>query len=137
VSWSATAGNLSRFAVRRTIARARWVANGVRWSFKVLQKKIRSVWHGGRRLAEAARNHTINAIKVPYRAARRPLRAASRRREHLKERWRFYRTEWSIEREIETIVTRDRLLVCAGASLCLFAVVTYALGASAALPFAL
>ena len=32
--------------------------------------------------------------------------------------------------------TRDRLLVCAGASLCLFAVVTYALGASAALPFA-
>ena len=33
--------------------------------------------------------------------------------------------------------TRDRLLVCAGASLCLFAVVTYAVGASAALPFAL
>ena len=31
--------------------------------------------------------------------------------------------------------TRDRLLVCAGASLCLFAVVTYALGASTALPF--
>lgn len=33
--------------------------------------------------------------------------------------------------------TRDRLLVCAGACLCLFAVVTYAVGASAALPFAL
>lgn len=32
--------------------------------------------------------------------------------------------------------TRDRLLVCAGASLCLFAVVVYAVGASAALPFA-
>lgn len=31
--------------------------------------------------------------------------------------------------------TRDALLVCAGASLCLFAVVTYAVGASAALPF--
>ena len=31
--------------------------------------------------------------------------------------------------------SRDRLLVCAGASLCLFAVVTYAVGASAALPF--
>lgn len=30
---------------------------------------------------------------------------------------------------------RDRLLVCAGVSLCLFAVVTYAVGASAALPF--
>lgn len=32
---------------------------------------------------------------------------------------------------------RDSLLVCAGASLCLFAVVTYVVGASAALPFAL
>lgn len=32
--------------------------------------------------------------------------------------------------------TRDRMLVCAGASLCLFAVVTYAVGASAAMPFA-
>ena len=32
--------------------------------------------------------------------------------------------------------SRDRRLVCAGASLCLFAVVTYAVGASAALPFA-
>ena len=31
--------------------------------------------------------------------------------------------------------SRDRLLVCAGASLCLFAVVTYAVGASAALPW--
>jgi hypothetical protein len=32
--------------------------------------------------------------------------------------------------------SRDGLLVCAGASLCLFAVVAYAVGASAALPFA-
>ncbi|MBC5784092.1 hypothetical protein H8N03_14160 [Ramlibacter sp. USB13] len=32
--------------------------------------------------------------------------------------------------------TRDRMLVCAGAALCLFAVVAYAVGASAALPFA-
>jgi hypothetical protein len=33
--------------------------------------------------------------------------------------------------------TRDRLLVCAGASLCLFAVVAYGVAASAALPFAI
>ena len=32
--------------------------------------------------------------------------------------------------------SRDRLLVCAGASLCLFVVVAYAVGASAAMPFA-
>ena len=53
----------------------------------------------------------VNAIKVPYRAVRRPSRAASRRKAHLQERWGFYKTEWSIEREIETIVSRDRLLV--------------------------
>lgn len=111
MSWSETSGNVARFVVRRTIARLRWLARGVRWTFKVSGKKIRSVWHGGRRLAESARNYTINAIKVPYRALRRPARAASRRRAHLQERWRFYRVEWSIEREIETIVARDRLLV--------------------------
>lgn len=32
--------------------------------------------------------------------------------------------------------TRDRMLVCAGAALCLFFVVAYVVGASAALPFA-
>ncbi|HEY9465732.1 MAG TPA: hypothetical protein VIR54_21705 [Vicinamibacterales bacterium] len=111
MSWSVTAENLARFAARRTVARVRWLANGVRWSYKVSHKKVRSVWHGGRRLAEAARNHTVNAIKVPYRAVRRPLRSASRRKAHLQERWGFYKTEWSIEREIETIVSRDRLLV--------------------------
>ncbi|MGH6692191.1 MAG: hypothetical protein ACREF4_16095, partial [Gammaproteobacteria bacterium] len=87
------------------------LVNGVRWSFKVLWKKIRSVWHAGRRMAEAIRNRLLNAIKAAYRAVRRPLRAASRRKTHLTERWGFYRTEWSIEREIEMIVSRDRLLV--------------------------
>ncbi len=109
--WLVIAGNLTRFVVRRTMARLRWLANGVRWSFKVLHKKIRSLWHAGRRLVEAIRNSLVNAIKVPYRAMRRPLRAASRRRAHMSERWGFYRTEWSIENEIETIVSRDRLLV--------------------------
>lgn len=33
-------------------------------------------------------------------------------------------------------ISRDRQLVCAGAALCLFAVVTYAVGLAAALPFA-
>lgn len=37
---------------------------------------------------------------------------------------------------VPTWATRDPLLVCAGVSLCLFAVITYAVGASAALPFA-
>lgn len=33
-------------------------------------------------------------------------------------------------------ISRDRQLVCAGASLCLFVVIVYAVGAAAALPFA-
>jgi hypothetical protein len=105
------AGNIARFVGRRASARARWLANGARWSWKVSYKKVRSVWHAGRRLGETIRNHIVNVVKVPYRAIRRPLRAASRRRAHLQERWQFYRTEWSIEREIEAIVSRDRLLV--------------------------
>jgi hypothetical protein len=53
----------------------------------------------------------VNAFKDRFRAVRRPLRAASRRKAHLQERWGFYRTEWSVEREIERLVSRDRLLV--------------------------
>lgn len=81
-----TAGNLGRLAVRRT-------------------------WAGARRLVDAMHDHAVNAAKVSYRAVRRPLRAATRRRAHMTERWRFYQTEWAIEREIESIVARDRLLV--------------------------
>ena len=81
-----TAGNVSRLVVRRTWARAR-------------------------QLAETMRNHAVNAVKVPFRAVRRPMRAASRRRTQMQEQQRFYQTEWAIEREIETIVARERLLV--------------------------
>jgi hypothetical protein len=109
--WRLIAGNLGRFAVRRTMARLRWLGNGVRWAYKVANKKVRTVWHGGRRLAETIRNYFVNVVKALYRTIRRPARAASRRKAHLQERWSFYRTEWGIEREIETIVTRDRLLV--------------------------
>ena len=105
------AANVSRFVLRRARARGRWLVNGLRWSWKVSYKKVRSIWHAGRRLGETMRNHVVNAAKVPYRAVRRPVRAAVRRRAHLRERWGFYRTEWAIEREIETIVARDRLLV--------------------------
>lgn len=106
-----TAGDLARFAWVRTRARVRWLANGLRWAWKVSWKKVRSVRHAGRRARESVGNATINALKQQYRAVRRPLRAVSRRTSHLQERWGFYRTEWNIEREIETIVARDRLLV--------------------------
>ena len=104
-------GTIGRFALVRTRARARWVANGVRWLGKVAHKKRRHAWHASRRSAESLKNLLLNAVKSIYRTVRRPARTASRRHAHLVERWRFYRTEWSIEREIDTIVNRDRLLV--------------------------
>jgi hypothetical protein len=106
-----TAGDLARFAWVRTRARVRWLANGLRWCWKVVCKRVRNVRHAGRRAHESMSNASINAVKQRYRAVRRPLRTVSRRKAHLQERWGFYRTEWNIEREIETIVARDRLLV--------------------------
>jgi hypothetical protein len=96
---------------QRTLARGRWLLNGVRWAWRVLHKKVRSLWYGSRRGFEAVSNRVVNAFKDRFRAVRRPLRAASRRKAHLQERWGFYRTEWAVEREIERLVSRDRLLV--------------------------
>jgi hypothetical protein len=111
MSRAAAAANYARFVARRTQARARWLLNGVRWAWKVSFKQVRSVWHRGRRLIEAVKNRLINLYKDWVRVLRRPVRAGLRRKSHLEERWGFYKTEWSIEREIERIVTRDRLLV--------------------------
>lgn len=105
------AGELGRFALVRTWARARWIANGIRWMGKLAGKKRRKTWHGSRRSLEQLRNALVNAGKDSYRSMRRPARNFSRRRAQMVERWGFYKTEWGIEREIESIVTRDRLLV--------------------------
>jgi hypothetical protein len=105
------AANLARLAVRRTVARARWLVNGMRWAWKVAAKRTRGVWHGGRRTAEGGRNAVVNTLKAARRWVRRPVRAGLRRKTHLEERWGFYKTEWAVEREIEAIVSRDRLLV--------------------------
>ena len=69
------------------------------------------MWARTRQLTKAMQDHAVNAAKMSYRSMRRPVRAASRRRAHLNERWRIYQTEWAIEREIEAIVSRERLLV--------------------------
>ncbi len=91
-------------AVQRTLARGRW-------AWRLAGKRARSIRHAGRRALEAVSNRVVNLLKDRFRAVRRPLRAASRRKAHLQERWGFYRTEWSVERDIERLVSRDRLLV--------------------------
>ncbi len=87
------------------------MVNGTRWAIKFSQKKVRNVWHAGRRALEGLRDRAINFVKAVYRWFRRPIRRVSRRHAHLQERWGFYKTEWGIEREIEALVSRDRLLI--------------------------
>ena len=67
--------------------------------------------HGSRKAAESVRDSGINTWKQWFKQARRPFRRAARRKRHFDEQLDFYRTEWGVERELETIVGRNRLLV--------------------------
>ena len=71
----------------------------------------RDAMHGTRKTGEGLRDTAVNAAKDAFRALRRPVRRVTRRKHQLEEQWEFYRTEWQIERELETIVSRGRLLV--------------------------
>ncbi len=105
------AGNVVRFAARRLVARARWVINRVFWVVKVAQKKAKGTLHAVRLTGEGIRDRAVNAYKAVYRWFRRPVRRAERRYHHLQERYAFHKIEWGIEKEIETIVARDRTLI--------------------------
>jgi hypothetical protein len=89
----------------------RWLHNGPRWLWNVLRKRVRSVRYGSRRQWAAASDQIVDSTKDRYRAVRRPVRTALRRKAQLQERWQFTKTEWGVEREIERLVSRDRLLV--------------------------
>ena len=98
------ARNLTSKQVRRVGRRARW-------SMKAAWEAAKDGRHAARRGSERVRNAMVNIAKDQYRRVRRPVRAASRRKGQLQERWRYYQTEWSVEREIEQTIARDRLLV--------------------------
>lgn len=98
------AANLARRQQRRMAGRARWVA-------KAGEEGVRDAFHGTRKTGEGLRDSALNAAKSAFRRLRRPVRRATRRKHQLEEQWGFYRTEWDIERELETIVARDRLLI--------------------------
>jgi hypothetical protein len=103
-NWLAAAGNLTRRQGRR-------VAGRLRWSVKVTTSAIKDVMHAARHGVEAVRDRGVNLGKNGYRQVRRPLRAASRRRDQVQEQLEFYRVEWGIERELEAIVERGRPIV--------------------------
>lgn len=89
---------------RRVAGRARWVA-------RVGEEGVRDAVHGVRRAGEGLQDHAVNGAKSVLRRVRRPWRTLSRRYSFLQEQWSFYRTEWDIEKAIEQIATRDRLVV--------------------------
>lgn len=98
------AGNVARKGLRRAAGRARWVA-------KASRERTSDARHAVRRTGEHVRDDFVNTVKEWFRRLRRPARTALRRRNQLQEQLEFYRTEWQIERELETIVQRGRRLV--------------------------
>jgi hypothetical protein len=98
------AGNVMRKQLRRLAGRWRWLS-------KVGQEGVNDTRHAVRRAGEHLRDDAVNALKGWFRRARRPVRAFRRRTRQLDEQWQFYRSEWEIERELEMLVGRGRLLV--------------------------
>ena len=87
------------------------VARYLRRVLRVADEGRRDTLHAVRHAAEGLRDRLVTLAKPVFQRTRRRLRAADRRRAHLVERWGFYRTEWSIERELETIAAGDRPIV--------------------------
>ena len=89
----------------------RRMANGAHWAAKSAEEGARDAMHGVRHGGEFVRDHAVNLMKDVLKRVRRPIRAAERRRAQLAERWGFYRTEWSVERELEALATSGRTIV--------------------------
>jgi len=100
----AAAGNTARTQQRRAASRARWAA-------KKGEEGVRDAVHATRRVGERVRDGVVNRLKGAWRMVRRPVRAASRRAAQLHEQLEFNRVEWRVERELEQLVGRGRLLV--------------------------
>jgi hypothetical protein len=75
------------------------------------RRQQRRAFHAGRRAVEQLRDGAVNLFKHVLRRVRRPLRAAHRRQGQLREQLEYYRVEWRIERELESIAGRGRPLV--------------------------
>ena len=100
----AAAGNLARKQQRR-------VSTRTRWALAVADEGRRDAMHATRRAGERMRDRLVNIVKDAFRAVRRPIRVASRRRAHLAEHFEFHRTEFRIENELERIAAGDRPIV--------------------------
>ena len=83
----------------------------VRHWAKFVDEQRRDALHAVRHAGESVRDRAVIMLKPLFQRARRRVRAADRRRTQLAERWSFYRTEWSIEGELEKLATSGRPIV--------------------------
>ena len=100
----AAAGNIARTQQRRAAGRAQWVA-------KKGEEGVKDAMHATSRAGEWVRDGVVNAVKDTWRVVRRPVRIAWRRKAQLQEQLEFHRLEWGVERELERVIGRGRLLV--------------------------
>jgi len=91
--------------------RARQVGSRLRRTLKLSIEGAKDALHAARRSYQGLRDSTVNLAKGGFRRVRRPVRAMSRRKSQLQERWRYHRTEWAIEDELEATIARGRRLV--------------------------
>jgi hypothetical protein len=102
--WVVVAGNLAQKQGRR-------VAGRLRWSAKMATSGMKDAVHAARKAYAVGRDRGVNAAKSVIRRLRRPVRAATRRRNQLRDELDYYRVEWAIEREIAAIAERGRRIV--------------------------
>jgi len=103
--------NYARGAANLAARQRRRIASRAQRMLKTGGEGIRDAIHGTRKSGNGLRDFAVNTAKRVLRRVRRPVRRLTRRKHQLEEQWEFYRTEWQIERELETIVARGRLLV--------------------------
>jgi hypothetical protein len=91
--------------------RARQLGSRLRRSLKLSVEGAKDTVHAVRRSYHETRDAAVNVVKDGFRRVRRPVRALSRRKSQVQERWRYHRTEWAIEDELEATIARNRRLV--------------------------
>jgi hypothetical protein len=91
--------------------RARQLGSRLRRSLKLSVEGAKDAVHAVQRSYHEARDTAVNVVKDGFRRVRRPVRALSRRKSQVQERWRYHRTEWAIEDELEATIARNRRLV--------------------------
>jgi hypothetical protein len=94
------AGKLQRKAARRT-----------RWAVAITEEGVKDTMHATRKAGEGVRDQMINQAKGVLKAVRKPLRVASRHRRQLREQQEFNKVEWSVEQELDRLISRGRPIV--------------------------